>query len=461
MNNIAITVKRLLGKDFHPYISVKTYRYGLGVTFGLFVLFGLIDYMVITDTKVLADTLMVRYMFIVPVYVISFLLTYHHSFERHQPILSFLLGLCTLAALMAMLYLAKRGQQDYYNLYFTAFVLAVSFAPLVLWYNKLFMFLSLPLVLLPFNITSLQAHTGEVIITYVVLQNILLLTGGILGSYCRYFVINILRWNIHKNGVITQRKVLLDSAHKKLEDSDSMKRLLLSILSHDLKGPINNVQALLHLLSEKIITPEEFNSQSKNLQGQLTHTKGILDNVLLWSKSEMNVMADHDLVALHEVVSENISGSEIAALGKHITFVNNIPPTLTYLGDRNLIKLVLRNLLANAVKFTENGSISLSATETNGLITLSVKDEGIGMDEDEVAQLFSNKSFSKEGTRSEKGTGLGLAICHEVVKKYGGRLSVETEKGKGTTFYFTLPTFSSGMASEATHSMASEAKKIY
>lgn len=439
MRSFAVLLKTLLKKDYQPYISLSTYRYGLIVTFLLFVFFGLIDLMIITSQQVLTDTLMVRFLFIIPIYIIFFLWTFHPSFKPHQPLLSFILGIATLSGLITMLYLAKRGGQNYYDLYFTAFILALSFAPLVLWYNKIFMVLSLVVVLFIFNISSIYA-TPDLDITYTILQNILILTGGILGSYCRHFVINILRWNIYKTGVISQRRQMLELAHKELEDADNSKRLLLSILSHDIKGPLNNIQTLLQFLSQDIITAKDFSSHSKNLNEQLTHTKSILDNVLLWSKSEMNIIPDNEMARLRVIVAENITGAEAAAADKNIIFRNNVPPTLVYEGDLHVVRLVLRNLLTNAVKFTENGDITISSKQEADTITLSVKDDGVGMDEYEAEQLFNaQKQFSREGTRAEKGTGLGLTICREVVKKYGGKISVETEKGRGTTFHFTLP----------------------
>ena len=161
---------------------------------------------------------------------------------------------------------------------------------------------------------------------------------------------------------------------------------------------------------------------------------------MLWSKSEMNIKPDAEAVRLHEVVAENMQGSEIAAIGKNITFHNQVDPALSYFGDHHMVRLVLRNLLANAVKFTENGSITVFSSLSNGQVTLSVKDDGVGMDKSEAEQLFyTGIHFSKDGTRSEKGNGLGFTICQEVIKKFGGKLSVESELEKGTTFYFVLP----------------------
>lgn len=105
--------------------------------------------------------------------------------------------------------------------------------------------------------------------------------------------------------------------------------------------------------------------------------------------------------------------------------------------------------MANALKFTENGNVIVSSFQNGGLITLLVQDDGIGMDKNEAEQLFRPEiHFTREGTRAEKGTGLGLTLCHEVVKKYGGTLTFDSEKGRGTAFYFTLPPDRSETGSE-------------
>lgn len=430
----------LIRSDFNPYVSVNSYRYGLIVASVLFASFGFIDWHLIKDRELLAHTLLVRYLLIVPAYIIVFFLSYHKLFKQHQPLLSFLLGICSLGGVVILLFLAKRAGQDYYDLYFTAFMVAVSFAPLVLWYNKFYMFISLPVIILFFNLTSLYAVQGQVNLTYVLLQNILLATGGMLGSYCRIFVMTSLKWNIHKTNVISRRKQLLEQVHQKLESSDKRKRLLLSVLSHDIQGPMNNVQALLEMLTQGLITPQEFSQYATNLNCQLTHTKGILDSVLLWSKSEMNLAADFEAIELHRVVSENLAAVELAARQKNNLLHNHIDTGLSYTGDLQLVKLILRNLLANAIKFTDNGNIIVSSFQQGGLITLLVQDDGIGMDKKDAEQLFRPEvHFTRQGTRAEKGTGLGLTLCYEVVKKYGGHLTVDSEKGRGTTFCFTLP----------------------
>ena len=259
------TGKKLLKKDFYPYVSLKAYRIGLLVVLSLFVAFGLVDYLIISSREILNYTHTVRFLFITPIYIITYLLTYRRSFPKYQPFLSFLLGICSMVALIALLYLARQDEQTYFDLYFTAFILALSFGPLVLWYNKTFIIVSLPLVILFFNLVFLFGSNEDPNLNYVLLQNILLISGGILGSYCRYFVINLLRWNVQKTAIISRKRQLLEQTHEKLERSDEMKRLLLSILSHDIKGPMGNVQALLQLLSEGIITPQEFSAQSKNL----------------------------------------------------------------------------------------------------------------------------------------------------------------------------------------------------
>ena len=114
---------------------------------------------------------------------------------------------------------------------------------------------------------------------------------------------------------------------------------------------------------------------------------------------------------------------------------------LTINADRDMFRLVVRNLLSNAVKFTNNGGrIIVSVEDNNSYIQASVKDNGVGISQDNIKRLFyTHTSFTTRGTGNEKGTGLGLILCREIIEKHGGRIWVESEPGKGSVFAFTLP----------------------
>jgi signal transduction histidine kinase len=153
---------------------------------------------------------------------------------------------------------------------------------------------------------------------------------------------------------------------------------------------------------------------------------------------KMNLQAGN--VPLRKIVEENIElvGS---IQNKKITMVNSVPENATGYADSNTINLVIRNLMTNAIKFTnDGGEITVSANSSGNEWVISVRDNGIGMNTDIQKKLFDKiNPYSTRGTANEKGTGLGLILCKEFVEKNGGRIWVESEEGKGSTFWFTVP----------------------
>jgi two-component system, sensor histidine kinase and response regulator len=125
---------------------------------------------------------------------------------------------------------------------------------------------------------------------------------------------------------------------------------------------------------------------------------------------------------------------------KNITIETEIASGLMIYADEEMIKLVLRNLVANAIKFCrKNDSINIRASVENSMAKMEVKDTGMGIAEKDLPRLFGMMHLSTKGTRDEIGTGLGLALCKEFVEKNGGRISVKSQLGKGSVFEFTVP----------------------
>jgi signal transduction histidine kinase len=144
---------------------------------------------------------------------------------------------------------------------------------------------------------------------------------------------------------------------------------------------------------------------------------------------------------LHQLIEDNIQLFQTIAANKKISLGHNTPETLVINSDRNILHLVLRNLLSNAIKFSfEGGTITIHVDVTDSMLLIQVKDQGVGMDEDAIQSLVAPDSMvSTTGTRNEKGTGMGLALCREYLQKAGGHLSIESEKGKGSTFNMLFP----------------------
>ena len=259
----------------------------------------------------------------------------------------------------------------------------------------------------------------------------------------------ILLFTVYRSGQRRKRinRLLLEHQEEikkrsiELEQLNQVKDKFFSIISHDLRSPMNALAGTLELLEQKHISQDEFAELSKSLKTQFNHTRALINNLLNWTLLQMDKLTiQSEKVFVHAKVEESFS-----ALGnlypKNIKMENLVNKKITAFADPNIINLVLRNLILNSIKFTESGGrIWISAVEKDTEIIVSVSDNGIGIKPEVKEMLFENTSgYSTRGTANEKGTGLGLILCKEFVEKNGGRIWLESEMGKGTTFYFTLP----------------------
>lgn len=258
----------------------------------------------------------------------------------------------------------------------------------------------------------------------------------------------ILLFSIYRSGQrrIKINKLLLDHQEEvkkrsqELEQLNQVKDKFFSIISHDLRSPINALSAILDMMDNQQIKPEEFSKLNKELRAQFNHTKTLINNLLDWALLQMDKLKiQQDKIDLKQLVEENFK-----LLGslhmKEMVMINRIPTDTVCIGDLNIVNLVLRNLILNSLKFTEEGgSIEASAKVEGDEIVVAIKDSGIGISPEVKHMIFEKTSgYSTRGTANEKGTGLGLILCKEFVEKNGGRIWLESELGKGSTFYFTI-----------------------
>ncbi len=243
------------------------------------------------------------------------------------------------------------------------------------------------------------------------------------------------------NGLLLEHQEEIKKRSVELEQLNQVKDKFFSVISHDLRSPMNALAGTLDLLEQKHITPDEFRDLSKNLRTQFNHTRTLINNLLNWTLLQMDKLTiQPEKVSLHSKVEESFATIRML-YPKNILLENEVNAGMMVFADANIINLVLRNLILNAVKFTESGGrIWITAKEEAKEIIVSVSDNGIGIKPEVRDLLFEKTSgYSTRGTANEKGTGLGLILCKEFVEKNGGRIWLESELGKGTTFYFTLP----------------------
>jgi two-component system sensor histidine kinase/response regulator len=168
----------------------------------------------------------------------------------------------------------------------------------------------------------------------------------------------------------------------------------------------------------------------------------LLENLLEWANSQRGKLSFTPVpVNLNELVKDEFIMVDEMAIGKNIKLKSYVNDSLTIVADKNMIRTILRNLITNSVKFTyKNGQVTVNAVNYNNHIEIAVSDTGIGMSKETISKLFRiDANLSTRGTEDEKGTGLGLFLCKEFVEKHDGKIWVESEEGKGSTFKFLLP----------------------
>lgn len=233
----------------------------------------------------------------------------------------------------------------------------------------------------------------------------------------------------------------LESLNKDLEETNKIKNQLFSIIAHDLRNPLSSLYGLVTLLEMKVADKKELERLIPELVSQFKHTSTLLNNLLNWSKSQMQgykiVPTKFDV---NELVRTNIELLSHRFKEKEISVVIKDENSLSVFADKNMIDLVILNLLSNALKYCDKkDEVTIYYESKPGFITFSVTDTGTGIPENKIGLLFTSSFYSTTGTRNEAGTGLGLMLCKEFIEKNGGKIWVESDFGQGTTFHFTLP----------------------
>lgn len=239
---------------------------------------------------------------------------------------------------------------------------------------------------------------------------------------------------------ITDRK----ESEQKLIAANASKDKLFAIISHDLKNPIGNIKTLTEILEQNLdnLSPDEIKEYIKYTNQSADSLSVLINNLMTWSRSQRNkIKVKPEKVMLCEMVKSSFDSLKSIAISKEIIFQNKIPENLIGFADKTMMSIVIQNLISNAIKFTfTNGTIITLAYEQNNSVIIGVRDNGVGMDDYKVKNLFAfREGTSTIGTDGEKGTGLGLVICKEFVERNGGEIWVESDLKNGSTFYFSIP----------------------
>lgn len=216
---------------------------------------------------------------------------------------------------------------------------------------------------------------------------------------------------------------------------------LINIFSHDMVSPLNSLLSLLSLNDRHLLEKEELDMHVENIKKTTTSNILLLQNLVKWSKSQMDGFTPKaEPFVVCQLVDEAISLLQNVATEKKITIHNRTIQDHKCVADPEMTKLILRNTISNAIKFSHaSGIIEVYSKPENGFVVLTIKDEGVGMTHEEIDRLFTMRVQSAPGTANEHGTGIGLYLTKEFVILNKGEIKVESTKGAGSMVKISLP----------------------
>ena len=240
---------------------------------------------------------------------------------------------------------------------------------------------------------------------------------------------------------IEEKAMLLEKQAEELTELNAVKNKLFSIIAHDLRNPLYAQRTLFTNMERYDIPGNQIKEYIPDIIKDLNYTTGLIENLLQWAKSQIQATeVKPQLLDVTKMIDDVMNLMRLQAENKKIYLRSKIKDSVYCNADKEMINLVLRNLVSNAIKFTpEQGSIYIDAVKKDHYIEVSVTDNGMGISPDVLPELFANKFISTNGTSKESGTGLGLMLCKDFLQKNGGEIAVQSQLGKGTVFSFTLP----------------------
>ena len=248
----------------------------------------------------------------------------------------------------------------------------------------------------------------------------------------------------HQISLVAAKRLILEKTEE-LRRTIVGRDKLYSVIAHDLRSPLASIKMVLNMLV-LTLSKESLGSEMYQMLEMANHSTedvfSLLDNLLKWTKSQVGklnvVYMDFDI---NEVINGVIEIFSLVSASKNIKLVHTSNSPVMVHGDIDMLKTILRNLLSNALKFSyENSQILIDTSISDGMAVISVKDSGKGMSKEDQGRLLKTEThFSSYGTNNEEGSGLGLLLCQDFANKNGGRLWFDSEEGKGSTFYFSVP----------------------
>lgn len=238
------------------------------------------------------------------------------------------------------------------------------------------------------------------------------------------------------NIFIDRQKAIIQQKNSELEQQNELKNTLMSILSHDIKAPLNALQSLLTLKDQKLISEGDMLKHFKKVGESVTNTNQFVSNMILWIKTQMDgfKVAKEEFV-IQDMLEKTIGVSRSFAEQKKIAILNKVNKSSVLHSDKEMFSIILRNLLTNAIKFSSReGTVIIKEVIVDKSYQIQVVDFGKGVPPEKISKLFSLGNSSSLGTNNEEGTGLGLPLSYSIMKELGGNLIYQPNEGRGAIF---------------------------
>ena len=267
---------------------------------------------------------------------------------------------------------------------------------------------------------------------------------SILSILLLILIVILFRSKVKVNLRIKKINGMLEESNQQLKITNATKDKFFSIIAHDLRSPFNAILGFSELIKHEVNSSnnaEMIGEYNANINESAQSLFTLLENLLQWAKSQRGQLEFYpEQFDLYELIQTNLSIFKLKAADKSIHLYSDIKPNTMAYGDVNMVNTIIRNLISNALKFTEpEGEIKIYATLEDDFVMLKVKDTGIGISNENQDKLFRlDCNYTTYGTNDEAGSGLGLILCKEFVEKNGGNIWVESEENKGSEFIITL-----------------------
>lgn len=252
------------------------------------------------------------------------------------------------------------------------------------------------------------------------------------------FLVMVLFFTIYIYLKVKRQKKEVEQQKARAERLNSLNQKIFAVIAHDFKSPMITLNTLIDLMDKENVSGDDLKTYSSDVRNQIIQSGQILDNLLNWAKTELNLSYNPNLYSNpFLIVNEITKELNYMAARKNIRIVNQVPESILFKVPPDILKIILRNLLSNAIKFSFSDNEVVVGL--NDKAVLFVKDFGAGMNEKTINHLFNGTVQSKLGTFNETGFGLGLYITHELINKFNGRIWVEKNNPTGTIFKFVFP----------------------